>query len=345
MNYEPNFNDPRVQRTIKKSLNYVALYLKSNKTCWISRNEIYRHFGNTSRPLGRWLKDQLLIVADDYFNMNTGICKKYCRNEVNFQQLYRQLGMKDSLLTLSPELEQQLETGDFEYTEKSNRSHNTLQYVPKQVRGRVLANRGYQYHYDIEAAAPTLLIQRAHRLDPNLDLKHLEYYVNNRSQIRSVVALECNIKETQVKTLINALLQGAYITSWQGSKVFQELDYNYNSVINLKHNPTVQDIQQDIRHMWQVLKKEFPKEMITTLRGQVRAKRLSARDKSGLYRQLEAEVGEVIRRLLKKRKIKCLWIHDGWCSNGFIDPLDVEQEVRRTTGYSIKLEWNKYEDT
>lgn len=344
MDYEPNLTDPRVQRTIKKSLNYVALYLKPNKTSWISRNEIYRHFGNTSRPLGRWLKDQLLVVADDYFNMNTGICKKYRRNDENFQRLWQSMSMSEDQLTVSPRLEQEIATGDFTYEEKGDRLYNPLQYVPKQVRGSLLANRGYQYHYDIEAAAPRLLIQRAKRLDPTLELLHLEYYVANRSQIRSVVALECAIKESQVKTLINALLQGAYITSWQGSKIFQELDYNYNSVINLKHNSTMQAIQQDIRAMWRVLKTEFPKKLITDVRGQVRTKRLSSQDKSGLYRQLESEVGEVIRALLKKRKIKCLWIHDGWCSNGFIDPLDVEQEVRRTTGYSIKLEWNKYED-
>jgi hypothetical protein len=343
MTYTPNFSDPRILSTTKRALSFVALYARSTQKSWFSRNELYKHFGNTSRPLGKYLKEQLLIQADGYYNPLTGTCKKYLANPVGIRQVQELAGLSDAF-ELPVVLEQQLDSGDFEYNEKSDRLFNPLQYIPKQVRGSIMANKGFTYHYDIEAAAPNLLVQRAKKLNPQLNLTHLEHYNNNRQQVRNLIALETNLSTEQIKLVINGVLQGSMLTCWQGSKLFQSLNFSYEAVNSLKHCQTYLDIQNDIKLLWRVLKEEFPKKYLTDKNGNTRSQRISAKQKSDLYRQLENEVGSVIRRLLKKRKIKCLWIHDGWCSNGFIDPLDVELEVRRLTGYSIRLDWNKYKD-
>jgi hypothetical protein len=172
----------------------------------------------------------------------------------------------------------------------------------------------------------------------------LEYYTQNRSQVRQAIALDCKISENQVKFVINAMLQGGVLSRWQGNQIYQELNYNDDSIIRLQHNSLVQAIKQDISLMWKSLKSEFSERHIVTRNGNTRRKALSGRDKSGLYRLLETEVGKSIRKILKKNKIKSLWIHDGWCCNRSIDPMYVQTEVRRTTGYSIKLEWNIYEE-
>jgi predicted transcriptional regulator len=342
--YQPNFSDPRVIATTKRALNFVALYTKDASKVWISRNELYKHFGNTSRPLGQYLKQQLLIEADSYYNPLTGTCKKYMRNAEGMAAVEALAGLAPSSPTITPDLEQQITSGVFDYEEKSNRLYNPLQFIPKQVRGGILANHGYKYHYDIEAAAPTLLIQRAQQLDKTLQLVHLEHYTQNRSQVREQIAQASGVTTAQVKTVINGVLQGGALSCWQQAKIYRELNYDYRAIQALRNCQSLTDIRKDITKMWATLKQEFPQRYISDKSGRTRSQRLSAKDKSGLYRELENQVGVVIRRLLKKKKIQCLWIHDGWCCDKFIDPSDVELEVRRTTGYSLKLEWNKYED-
>ena len=344
MSYTPNFTDPRVVTAVKRALTFVEQYTRSQQVHWHSSRTLYKHFGNTSKPLGRYLKQNLLTVTDKYYNSETGVCMKYTRNDQGIQQIKEAAGLTDFLPQITPELEQQLATGEFEYSNKSNRSFNSLQYIPKAISGQLMANHGYTYHYDMEAAAPTLIMQRARRLEPNLVLANLEHYVNNRSQVRKEIAKECKITESQVKTVVNGILTGGVIAAWHGRKIFQELNFSYDAVIKLNNNPLVLGIKEDIKAIWKTLRVEFPVRYLEDKNGKSRKMRLSARDKSSLYFELEAEVGGVIRRTLSKRKIKCLWKHDGWSCDKFIDPLDVELEVRRATGYSIKLEWNKYED-
>lgn len=342
--YTPKFSDPRILTTVRRALSFVALYTKATQQTWISRNQIYKHLGNTSRPLGRYLKEHLLIEADKYYNSETGICKKYTRNDAGVDKIKQLFGLEDFTPAIDPKLEDQLASGEFEYVDKSDRIFNPIQFLPKQVRGSLLANHGYRYHYDIEAAAPNLLLQLAQRLDPSAEFTHLNNYILNRSQVRDEIALATGTTPNQVKTVINGILQGGVISRWQRNQLFQELNYSYEAVVGLNANESLRGIKQDISKLWKILRVEFPVRYITDVNGKPRRKRLNGKDKSGLYRQLESEVGVVIRRLLKSEKIQALWIHDGWCCDRFIDPLDVELKVKRATGYSIKLEWNKYED-
>lgn len=343
MAYTPNFNDSRVQTTATRALNFVELYTKSNDVSWISYKQLFKYFGNTHKPLGRWLLAKLLIVRDPYYNSLTGQCKKYSKNETGVGELKQLLNCPDFKPTIDEELDQQLVTGEIIYEEKSNRSFSPLQYIPRVIRNDILANRGYRYHYDIKAAAPRLLYQRAQQLNPDLKLQHLEEFINNRSDIRQQIAKECEITENQAKTVINALLQGGVISSWTSNKIFQDLNYNYDAIIKLKHNTTVMCLKQDIKSLWVSLREELPVRYITDKMGKTRRSRVSGSDKSELYRRLENEVGVVIRGLLKRHKVNALWIHDGWSCNKVIDPSVIVNEVRRKTGYLIELDWTIYE--
>jgi hypothetical protein len=105
----------------------------------------------------------------------------------------------------------------------------------------------------------------------------------------------------------------------------------------------VQNLRDDIRELWSTLKASFPVRYATNRRGNEYRVRLTGRDKSGLYRQLEDQVGRVIRRYLKKHSVRCLWIHDGWCSDKVLDTSELCAEVRRQTGFVIELDWGVYE--
>lgn len=342
MSYTPNFKNPKVFNTCKKALTFVELYTRTTRVDSIAVTQLYKHFGNTSRPLGEWLVDKLLVVADPYYNFQTGRCKKYRQNADGVKMLRELLGNPTADLTT--ECQQQLDTGNFEYEEKSDRLFNPIQFLRKTQRDDLLASNGYRNYYDIEAAAPTMLLQRAKQLDPNFTAPALEHYITNRSEVRQQVAKQCEITQGNTKFIFNAMLQGAAISSYSESKIFQELNYNYDAIHRLKHNQQVQAIKQDISRMWRVLKSEFPKRVVVDSLGRTRSARLSGKQKSGYYRELENQVGKVIRRELVKQKIKCFWIHDGWYCNEWVDSVRLCARVKQQLGFVIKLDWTIYEN-
>lgn len=340
--YQPNFTDPRIQARALKCLNFVELYMR-NTVKWIARNEMYRHFGDTSRPLGQFLRNLVLITVDDYYNYQTGQCKRYRKNQQGVDQLKTFLGVTAFEPTLAQNLTQQIESGEFEYETKSHREFNPVQFINRQRRGSILANHGYRNNYDIVAAAPTLLLQRAQQLDPDFQAPALAQYIRMRTHTREQIAQECGITAGDVKSIVNAMLHGAYISRNSYSQILQDLNYNYAAIGRLQVNQSVRELQTDIRELWKRLKVLFPDRYRTNCRGHAVRVRLNGRDKSGLYRTLESEVGQVIRRYLKRHSVRLLWIHDGWCSDKVVDTVELCAEVRRQTGFVIELEWTVYE--
>ena len=345
MTYSPNFNDPRIVRAAKKALNFVEIYTKSTLVSWISQRELYKHFGNTSRPLGRWLQAQLLVTRDNYFNPLTGQCKKYSKNKQGVDLVKQLINEPDFAAEIPQDIMDQIHSGDFEYEEKSNRYFTPAQFIPRRLRDSILNNAGYKYHYDIEAAAPRMLLQRAQQINRDLTLLHLESYIADRSTLRQQLAEECRITQDQAKTVINAVLQGSVISKYKDSKLFLELNSDYDAVTRLQNSEPMQNLRDDIKLLWQTLKCEFPKRTIVDCRGRTRSVRITSKQKSGYYRELEQQVAKIIRKTLTKNTARYLWIHDGWRCDKAIDPSEIESEVRRQTGFVIKLDWTIYEDS
>jgi hypothetical protein len=344
MCYQPNFSDPRIVRTAKKALTFVELYTKSNEVNWISSKELYKNFGNTTRPLGRWLKAQLLETRDKYYNPLTGQCQKYSKRTEGVKLVKELLNDPNWQPEIKPEILEQIRTGDFPYVDKSNRSFTPAQYIPRRIRDSKLNNEGYRYHYDIEAAAPRMLLQKARFINPELKLPHLEDYIQHRSQRRDTIAKNCGITPEQAKTVINAVLQGSIISKYRNSKLFMALNYDYAAVTRLQNDLITQNLVNDIKSLWKTLKSEFPVRYSTDKNGKTKSARITSKQKSGYYRELEEQAGKVIRKILKKNSVRYLWIHDGWRSDKALDPNMIESEVRRKTGLTIKLEWTIYEE-
>jgi hypothetical protein len=345
MTYTPNFRDPRIRRAARRALTFVELYLKNNQVHWISSRELYKNFGNTTRPLGRWLRAQLLETRDNYFNPLTGACKKYSRRSEGVELVKTLINEPDFTPEIKPEILVTIDSGDFEYKEKSNRLFTPAQFIPRRIRDQALNNAGYRYHYDIEAAAPRMLYQRAQFKNPDLKLLHLEHYIENRSQVRDLISKNCRITPEQAKTVINAVLQGSVISKYKHSKLFMALNQDYDAVTRLQNDTMTQNLVTDIRVLWRTLKSEFPVRTQTDKNGRTRSVRITSRQKSGYYRELELQVGKIIRRILNKESVRYLWIHDGWRCDKAIDPAVIESQVRRKTGLRIKLDWTIYEDT
>lgn len=347
MSYTPNFTDPRIIRACTRAVNWVNQYLSVNNEQWLSTREIQRHLGSQSRNLGKYLKFKLLLCTDSYYDPSKAICKKYKLNLDGYNEVCTAINHRPKF-QVSQQLQQQLKTGEFEYTTKSNRDFNPIQYIPKPTRRSILENNGYRFHYDIEAAAPTLLLQSAqrhqHQKYINGEIRKickfpaLEEYINNRTNIRSQIAIEASTSADVVKSVINAILQGGKLSRSSHSTILRDLQWDYDLVVRLQNSKTLTEIRNDIKALWDVLRDQFPVRYQTDSLGRNRRVSLRGTDKSGYYRSLEEQVGVVIKRYLKRDKNRHLWIHDGWSCEMIVDTSRLISEVKQQTGFVIKLD-------
>ena len=82
ISFEPNYKDPRTQKRLRKAIGFASSCMSANKPRSWSSRELDRWIGYTHKPLGRYLRDRLLITHDDYYQWGVGgsKCKTYRLN-------------------------------------------------------------------------------------------------------------------------------------------------------------------------------------------------------------------------------------------------------------------------
>jgi hypothetical protein len=330
--YQPNFNDPRVISRAKAAIAFVESCV-FDQPVPVAKTQIVKYMGQLQTPLAKYLKEQLLTCVDPYFNWETSVCKKYVRNTDGVAALRRAVGLTSA--SISQHLQDQLITGNFVMTEKSDRFHNPIQYIPRRIRDDLLNNHGYRHNYDIECAAATLLYQYAKKISAEtgvwLELDHIELYIADRTAVRNQLATQYNISESVIKGVLTAVFQGGQLSLNHRTRIFHLLNGNYNLIRTLKSNDYIAGLLADIKTMWKVIGED--------LKTQLNKNKLNGRDKAALYRKLEREVMTIIKRQLRKSKIKFFEIHDGWACDTACDINHLIACVRKSTGYVIKLDW------
>ena len=63
-----------------------------------------------------------------------------------------------------------------------------------------------------------------------------------------------------------------------------------------------------------------------------------------LRRQYGDQVARSIRKYLKSKRVRFLWVHDGWQCDKAVDPNELLQRVRTQTGFVLELDWTIYKD-
>lgn len=350
-----DYSKKPTQKRALKVLNWIELRMKSNFVVPLSRTELYDVFGNTSRTPGKELKQLVLEVADPWYNMNGGICIKYRKRPDGIQEIKQGLGLDSKWQPqLNTRLQQEIESGAFEYTEKSNRLFHPAQFIPKQFRNQELYKKGYRWSYDIEACAPTLLYQYAQRLYQQqwlelsslkkarrphiLTLPLIEEYILNRSVVRQRVARACEISEENTKLVINALFQGSRLSAWPHSKLFLDLNQDYDAVKKLQHNQDIINLLRELRDLWSIIKETLPVRYLTSVCGKQVRQRVSGKEKSQVYLKLERQICEILRGELVTMTNRHLWMHDGWYCTRVVDSDRLCEIVKQKTSYLIKLE-------
>lgn len=330
--YTPNFEDPRIRRRCTQALEFCEQYLQEKRVNWISRNELYKHFGNTSRHLGKYLKDTLLTVEDHYFNIQTGQCKKYTLRSAGVEELKQHLGIKEIPTSLTAEVEQQLESGAFAYTTLSDRQFHPLQFKPKHKKQRILKKYGYKYEFDIRTAAHTLILQYARQLGHTTPTPTLDHYILHKKTIREELSQELGVDTATVKRILTGILQGASLSPWHTNKIFAEVNYRRDVLERARLNGFINNYTSEVRSLWRYIKQQ---------RGVT--ERMSGRVKSAIYRELESSVRTSIQKYLNKHKNTHFFEHDGWTCREMPDVAELIATVRRTTGFNIELDCTIYE--
>lgn len=333
MTYTPKFTDPRVRAKCISALTFVEQYVKANQSNWLSSREIQRHVGSLSRPLGKYLKEQLLICTDPYYNIETGQCKKYTANTHGIKKLKENLGILTVNIEPTAKIQEQLDSGEFEYTEKSNRLHHPLQRLPKRIKVPLLKKNNYRHEYDIQCSVHRLILQHAQSLGLTFATPALDEYISDRTLVRERLANECGISVDQVKQVLTAMIQGGTLSAFHENRIFAQLNYNRVALSNLQVNPYVLQFKEECKQIWKTIKPTLS----------VGTRRLNGRDKSELYRVLEESVRVVIQRSLKRDKNKYFFEHDGWTCARAVDIDRLISEVKTQTGLVIELEWTIHE--
>jgi hypothetical protein len=334
MTYAPNFQNPQVYRRIAKSLDWCNTYLSQNKKHWLSYNEIEKQFGSLHRPLGKHLKNSLLICVNPYYsNLTESVCKTYKLNLDGYHTLCNLIDYEPKFQP-APELLETLDTGEFEYKTIGHRLYHPLQNLPKRIKRPLLASKGYRHEYDIECCAQTLLLQHAQRLGFSKPTPALDRYISDRTSVRNEIKTRTGLDSKTVKQILTALLNGSNLSCWHTNTIFAYVNYNREMIAFLKEDPYITEYITDVRSMWSEIRKH------QSLRYK---ERFNAKMKSEMYRVLEESVRVVIQRYLKKTKNRAFVEHDGWSCQTAVDIERLCYEVKRQTGFVIKLDWTIHE--
>ena len=330
MDYEPKFNNKKFRERAQQALEWVEKYVSSTKPNWLSTRAIDQQFGQQQLPSSKWLRQQLLIVVDPHWNHLTGKCKTYIRNSEGAKALRAALNPK---VKITAEQAEQLASGQFEYKEQSNRFFNPIQYIPKTVKRPLLASWGYRHNYDIACAAPRLVLQYARKCGLTKATPLLDRYINHTDQMRQELALELDLTTSEIKRVINTILNGGHISHRTDTSLFIELGSSHLKIDRLQASDTIANIKQEIKSLWDAIK---PHRTLSS-------SRITPRDKSDVYRELEQQVIKSVRAYLNKTKNKGLLEHDGWTTCDVIDIIELRTYVRSMTGYDIQVVWELLE--
>ena len=355
MSYTPNFNDPRVQERTVKALKFCARYLRSDRDQWVSKTQFDKveHFGSSRNELSKWLKKKLLIEVSGY-NMWAGKCKSYRLYQQAFDELQLMTNthiIEYSVVDLKSDFQTELETGEFEYNDKSSRLYHPIQNCPRATKRQLLNEQGYAHNYDIVCAMPTLIHQYAQQIPEvvvdgkwkqgpmDLYLFGLRDYLKNRQTIREQLARDTEVEPEVIKRLINGLFNGGQISHNKQGKSYAELDGDHARIEFLQQNEFIKSIKEDIKTCWEYIVPTMPPRYSKPDKnGVVKRAPFSSKRKSALYRDLERKVLDSVRDYLDQRDIKYFCEHDGWATDCELNVFELKTHIKEQTGYSIEIE-------
>ena len=328
MAYEPNINDPRVNKKIRHALRAILRYLPSeDHQCEFDRNWLNKNLGELNKPLGRYLRTQLLKCKSDYYSKTLGISKTYVLRIKGVDKHLALLGMPPMTQFVRTNLTEQyadeFRTGNFIYSEIKDRFYHPLQNIKKEERYELFSEAGYQYHYDIQCCAPTLIYQAAlkYGMKPQ---PVISKYLGDRKQFRDHLSASYNIEPAIIKTILTAIFTGAQLGKSHRSRLYRLLS-NYKKMEALCANTDIIEMKKEITRCWRWIRK-------------FNSMKCTGVDKSAFYREQEKHVMNSIKAYARQTHIKEFSIHDGWITSAPMDLIQLQRHIEVNTGYKVNID-------
>lgn len=346
MTYTPNFADPRVARRVKDAIAFCKKYLKEDKPQSLGTRYIDRIFSSQRRDLGKYLRENLLICCDERYSISRSIGKKYLLNKTGLELLEKNSACNNIITAycvaeVADKFQKELDAG-IEYKDSSDRLWHWLQHHKKEEKKQVFHSSGFLHNYDIVCSAPTLLYQYSQQVTPNMTrLTAIEYYIKNRTAIRQRLAIECELDPQQVKKMLNRLFQGGQISLYTESECYKELNGDIAKIIFLKQDKFLTELRTDISEMWRRIKPSTQLRTKTDKLGRTRAVALTAKRKTGVYREQERQVLDAVIKYLNLTDNKFFTEHDGWITQEEIDRDELVDYIRLLTGFDVEIDYEK----
>lgn len=348
-------SDPRIRRRCEAALQFTLAQIPPLNPKPVSTRLIDQHFGQSQHRLSNQLRKLLLITQDRHYNMMTGKCKQYTRNEDGCRYLQQLLDPSVDYIVATQQhisnyvdkFDNELESGHFNYNDKSHRQWHPLQNLPSEIRKRELSRYGYRHIYDIRCAAPSIILYLAQ--DLNIKLKHtsaIKYYIENKDTVRQNLAQDLQLSIPDVKRLVNMLFNGAPVGHISDLATTKLLKGDSKAIERVKNHSYIQNLRGDITRCWtKIANHQIDGEYVIprTYHLDGRKKRINSKDRWQLYFSYERLVMNSVTAYLDKQLALYLIEHDGWSSNIQVDLNELTDHVRTTSGIStIEFEYECY---
>jgi hypothetical protein len=353
MVYNPNFNNPRVIDRCKLALGFACAVMSETKSHPWSSRYIDEFFGMSTNPLSKYLRKKLLICTDEFYRFNQldpkkNKCKEYILNKEGVRYIRDQLKISNTLIypsviqVTAQEFKQQLDSGEFNYTDKSDRLWHPLQRYRREYRTQILADFGYLHDYDIQCCAPTLIHQYSQQCGMDQYLFALRKYLADRNTIRNELAAKMELPPEAIKEIINALFAGAIISNNKRSDIYHILNGDRVRIEYLKQDPFITELRSDIKTCWQYITPYLSRRRNTKTN---RLVKITSRQKWNVYFDLERVVLNSVRTHLDNLSLRYFLMHDGWSCERELDREVLRDYVKCHTGYDLQFDYEKISNT
>ena len=321
--YKPNLTDPRVQKRLVNVLAWCDLHLSPTSPEPIHHDTLNKIFGPSGRDISIWLRANLLIQHGVYIPGKKSF--SYLLNEEGASKL-RAVCTQHMVITSAPdpvEAYPELATLTFTYELKSDRYWHPLQNIKRDKKDDFWRPH-LPFNYDIDAAAPTILLQMAKKLGLHKLLgAGIDDYLANKAAFRQHVVDLTGCSLNDAKRLINSLFNGAKLARNDYCSAFRVLDCNLTAMGRLMADQKIRSLRASIKQMWRAIGQKFEVG--------------GSKAKWGVYFAAERRVLEVIRGELDSAGIRYFTEHDGFRTAEKVELAKLQEAIKEKTGFEIKL--------
>ncbi|MES2973288.1 MAG: hypothetical protein V4757_06750 [Pseudomonadota bacterium] len=325
--YEPDWTHQKVIDRTAKVLKWCDLFLRTDKGTPHHSTRISEVFGQPHSQLSSYLRANLMIRTGKYEVGKKSL--SYLLNQGGFDKITSKIDarvLQDTPAPLKEEHKVELAQLAFKYSEKADRYWHPLQNMRRAEKQAFWSQAGLPFNYDIEACAPTILLNMAkqHGLF-DLVTAPIREYIDDKTKLRRHVASLVGISLHDSKRLINSLFNGARLVANSNVAAFQIVGYSKEKMALLQADHEVSRLRTAAKLMWRKIQRHSHEDLST------------GKGKWGLYFRKEREVLDVIVQYLMETNNRHFTEHDGFRTEREVDLSELTMRIQVETGFDLMV--------